>query len=100
MSEHASNTNCCLLPQKTNVSIKFLSQQEILAVRAQGRIKMAELLEAKELDATLKNNNVEAQAKAEETHRKLNMLRNEDQSVQRDVHELENEVKISQMQPL
>lgn len=61
---------------------------------------MAELLEAKELDATLKNNNVEAQAKAEETHRKLNMLRNEDQSVQRDVHELENEVKISQMQPL
>lgn len=53
---------------------------------------MAELLEVKELDANLKNNNAEAQAKAEETHRRLNILRNEYQSVQKDVHELENEV--------
>ncbi|XP_034233340.1 coiled-coil domain-containing protein 39-like [Thrips palmi] len=67
---------------------------EILAVRSQGRVKMAELLEVKELDANLKNNNAEAQSKAEETHRKLNILRNEDQTVQKDVHELENELNV------
>ncbi|KAK3929103.1 Coiled-coil domain-containing protein 39 [Frankliniella fusca] len=67
---------------------------EILTVRTQGRIKMAELLEAKELDANLKANNAEVEAKAEETHRKLNLLRTDDQRVQRDVHELENELHV------
>ncbi|KAJ1523584.1 hypothetical protein ONE63_001429 [Megalurothrips usitatus] len=67
---------------------------EITAVRAQGRVKMAELLEAKELHANLKSNNAEAQVKADEMHRKLNILRNEDQSVQKDVHELENELNV------
>lgn len=80
-----------------NSGIKPYSQhkihfQEILAVRSQGRVKMAELLEVKELDTNLKTNNAEAQSKAEETHRRLNILRNENQSVQKDVHDLENEV--------
>lgn len=72
--------------------VKFL--QEILAVRAQGRVKIAELLEVKESVSSLKNNNVETQAKAEETHRKLNILRNDNQNVQSDVHELQNEARI------
>lgn len=67
---------------------------EILTVRAQGRIKMAELLEAKELDANLKTNNAEAEAKAQETHRNLNTLRIEDQRVQKYVHELDNELNV------